>query len=314
MSRMLGAAQATLLVLPKWRGDESPTQPGFIVRARPLPVANAALLLEIAGVATSVVRPASPEEQTCSGAATSVTLLRPQLLEPSRSLRPLIDCPGGVLLGEARVKDRRVIVLSDPDLLSNHGLLRGQNAALALGVVELARQQGQNLVLDETLHGHEWVPSLWRELLRFPLLLAVIQVALILAVLLWAGMAHFGAPLSAATALAAGKTVLIDNTAALLRSAGHSGHTVGRYFDAGLQDVARALHAPAAATPAELRGWLTRVARARGVRIDLRGLEEQVDRVRGRKTTIAAPVLAAAARVHRWRKEMLGGAQQHPGR
>ena len=95
-----------------------------------------------------------------------------------------------------------------------------------------------------------------------------------------AGTSRFGAPVHTSLALAAGKGVLIDNTAFLMRAAGHSRHTLGRYWDAALAEVARALHAPAGASPAELREWLASAAGRRGVSIDPRFLAELVERER----------------------------------
>lgn len=315
MGVMLGSARTVLLVLPKWTGRESPAAPGWVGEVAPVPESVVANALLAAGVAAAVARPGHAGTERCRGTETGVAWTQAQLLSPtSEALRPLIACRGGLLLGEVQASpELRIVVLADPDVLSNHGLARGENARLALEIVERVRRPGQALVVDETLHGHERIPSLWRELFAFPLLPGVLQAALTLAALVWSGLGRFGAPLPAEAALAPGKGVLIENTASLLRSAGHSAYTLGRYFDATVQEVAGALHAPAAAPGGEPHGWLDAVGRRRRVSVDLGTLRGQVERVRRQEVEGAAAVVAAARRVHRWREEMLRGPERRPG-
>jgi hypothetical protein len=237
----------------------------------------------------------------------------PQFLAASASFQPLIRCgSGGVLLTEVvRGDGRRLLVLSDPDLISNHGLGQGDNAAAALELLGRARRAGQAIVLDETLHGHERIPSLWRELFAFPLLPAVLQGALALGALVWSGLARFGTPVPTPLGLGSGRAVLIDNTASLLRSAGYSAHTLGRYLDAAMEDVGRVLHAPAG-RPAEQRAWLSRIGRFRGVRVELTRLQAEVEATRQADRPSAAAIVSAARRIHRWKQEMLLGPQNRP--
>ena len=165
-------------------------------------------------------------------------------------------------------------------------------------------------MVDETLHGHGRVPSVWRELFAFPFLPAVAQAALTFGVLVWSGLGRFGSPLSADLALAPGKGVLIENTAFLLRSAGHSAFTLGRYYEAALAEVGRALHAPPTVKVRDLQAWLSAAGRRRGVRVELSALEAQVARVSDQQLGPAA-VLRAARRIHRWKEEMLRGPHDH---
>jgi hypothetical protein len=314
LARMLTEARTALLVLPKWTGSEDPARPGWIGEASALPAMDVRRVLSAAGVAARLVRETGTGSERCEGLESPVTLPRPQLLAPTTErLKPLVSCPGGLLLGIEEREGLRLFVLSDPDLLANHGLGRGANAQAAGAIVALARAGEKALVLDETLHGHERVPALWRELFTFPLLPAVVQAALAALALLLAGLGRFGAPVEAGLGIAPGKGVLIENTAFLLRSAGHSGHTLGRYFDATVAEVARAVHAPPGAGPSEIRELLAAAARRRRVSVDLRTLEEQVERVR-RQEAAEAAVVSTARRVFRLREEMLRGPQDHPGR
>jgi hypothetical protein len=315
LAAMLGRARTTLLVLPKWWGDADPGRPGWVTAVRPVDEALIQRALAAAAVPATVTHLADPLDR-CDGSDAIVAWPHPQLLAPtSDGLRPIVTCRGGVLLGEVvRPGGQRLLVLSDPDVIANHALGSGDHARLALDLLGHARRDGQTVVVDETLHGHERPPVLWRELFAFPLLPAVLQGLLALLAFVCSGLGRFGAPLTAPPALGSGKSLLIDNTAELLRRAGHSAHTLDRYMEAALADVARALHAPAALSGAPLRRWLAGVGRRRGAHIDVDRLEAQVARAQRSPHLSSAAVLAAAQRIHRWKEEMLRGPQDHPGR
>lgn len=315
LQQMLRSARHTLLVLPKWEGHEDRDHRGWLDRARLVPPTAISLALKDSGIPAGYALPSGDGVQQCDGAPANPTLRRPQLLRATGDgLTPLIACANGWLLAELEdAQGGRLLVLSDPDVLANHGLGDGDNATVAWAILGYARQPGQAVVLDETLHGHERVPSLWRELFTFPLAVASVQGALVVAFLVWAGLARFGAPLPVPVALSAGKGVLIENTAALLRLGGHSAYTLGRYLESLKYEVARTLHAPAGLAPPELRERLRRLGRRRRVTEDLGALEASVSRLREEKAPAPAAVLAVARRVHRWRQEMLGGPERAGG-
>lgn len=310
LQQMVRAAQSTLVVLPKWQGHEDPAHAGWLDRTGPVPPAEVAAVLKAAGIPAVAYLADGSGVQACDGAGASPTLDRPQLLRPQdgdATLRPLVTCGGGWLLAEREdEEDGSVVrVLSDPDLLANHGLADGDNALVAWAVLDHARSGGQTVVLDETMHGHEHVPSLFRELFTFPLAPVTFQAVLALGFLVWSGATRFGAPLPPRPVLEAGKGVLVDNTAALLRTGGHSAYTLGRYLDSLTQEVARVLHAESAGTAGEVRSRLRRIGKRRRVTEDLAALESAVARLRGEKSPAPTAVLAVARRVHRWREEML---------
>lgn len=308
LQQMLRSARRTLLVLPKWQGHEDRAHAGWLDRAELVPPTAIARALQDANVPAGYALPSGEGVQSCEGVPANPTLQRPQLLRPNgdAGLKPLITCANGWLLAEQEdALGGRLLVLSDPDVLSNHGLGDADNATVAWSVLGYARLPDQAVVLDETLHGHERVPSLWRELFTFPLAAATVQGALVVAFLVWAGLGRFGAPLPPPAALSAGKGVLVENTAALLRLGGHSAYTLGRYLESLKYEVARTLHAPAGLAPADLRDRLRALGRRRRVTEDLAALETSVARLREEKAPAPAAVLAVARRVHRWRQEML---------
>jgi hypothetical protein len=315
LQSMLSMARTALVVLPKWQGQPDPEREGWVATVEPVGDEVIRRALAAAGVPASVAHSADPLDR-CRGTEAVIAWARPQLLVPSTDdLRPLISCRDGLLLAETvRPDGRRLLVLSDPDVIANHGLGDADHARLALEILAHARRPGQTVVVDETLHGHERPPVLWRELFTFPLLPPVLHGALALLAFVWSGLGRFGAPLPPPPALGSGKSLLIENTASLLHGAGHSAHALGRYLDGAMAQVARALHAPATLAPARLHAWLQGAGRRRGARVDLARLEAQVERVRESPRPSAAAILAAAQRIHRWKQEMLLGPQDDPGR
>jgi hypothetical protein len=320
LTRMLAFAHEVLVVLPKRTGYPDPDKRAWINEAALVPEEQVKDVLAALHLDAELVRPA--QAQTFHGQGDfpdGVALTQPQLLRfpEDAELEPLVESEAGVLAARVTLNGTDVIVVADPDLIANHGLGDGENAALALRAVdELLSEGGKEVVLDETLHGHVSTPSLWRELFEFPLSLATATVLFALALLLWAAMGRFGKPLPPERALGAGKGFLIDNTAELTRYGGHAAHALERYLHAAVQEVARASHAPAHLGPAELREWLLRAAHARKVESDLVALEREVAEVAAappKAPRLAARALATAGRIHRWRQEMTDGSAG-PGR
>ena len=91
-----------------------------------------------------------------------------QLMHGDR-LQPLIGDADGMLLGELTDRNRKIWVLSDPDVISNHGLARAGNAALAVAMIKRLRSGSGSVVFDETVHGFISEPASPLLLLfRFP--------------------------------------------------------------------------------------------------------------------------------------------------
>jgi len=326
LGHMLEAARHAVLVLPKRAGYPDPQKRAWIDESELRPQSDASDVLAAAGITGNLVRPDHSQSFTSplgEGLPSAPELHNPQVVAygEGQSVFPLVESEAGVLVARVHILDdpddeegRDLIVIADPDLIANHGLGDGDNAAIALAALEKVRPAGAVVVVDETMHGHVATPSLWRELFSFPLSLATTTVLMALVLLLWSAMGRFGKPLPPERALAAGKRSLIDNTAELTRYGGHAAHALERYLHATVQDVARASHAPAHLGPAELREWLLRAARARHVGLDLVALEREVAEIAGpaaKGPRLAARALATAGRIHRWRQEMTNGSAGH---
>jgi hypothetical protein len=304
------SAPQLLVVLPKRNAFPDPVRPRFAGATQLLPLPDVQAVLDGLEIAGAVVRPAR-SVSTWQGALPAPTLDQPQLVT-SADLVPLLSTDEGMLAGELVQGGARTIVLADPDVLETHGLAKGENAALVVALLERLGAGELPVVVDETLHGFDQQPSLARELLRFPLVLATLSALFAAALLAWAAFVSFGRPVRPEPALAPGKLFLVESTAGLLRHGGHFGDAAAAYLRAAKDEVIHRLRPPG--EPGEPYAWLARVADARGRAGALRALEERVRRLGARRAGGEEEAVRAAQAIHRWREEMTDGAHGDPRR
>ncbi|MEM9270464.1 MAG: hypothetical protein AAGA78_16205, partial [Pseudomonadota bacterium] len=152
----------------------------------------------------------------------------------------LIACPG---------QGQTVWMVSDPDLLNNHGLSLGQNASTAAALLPRLAQ-GQMILVDTSTsrlfatefeaHAREW-----SDLLRFfswPFSLIWGSLAALLALALWRAARRFGPVLpSPGTGDAAAREISIAAKARLLRASGDRAALVRAHMQTRLTEVSRAI-------------------------------------------------------------------------
>jgi len=303
-------AKTVLLVLPKWAGRASQRAPGWLDAVELLPEAVPRGIARDLAPSIDIVR--DPPLRSWSRNEIGVVPViadKPQLIKSSR-LRPVVASDSGMLVGELSSGTRRIWVLADPDVMENHGIAEPENAEFSVALIDALRAGDGNVVFDEVVHGLADQSSPLRLLFEFPFVLATIQGAIAVALLLWATMPRFGAPLAPPVALRSGKGSLIETTAKLLDRGRHRAVIIQRYVHAIVQDVARQLHAPPGLTQAELVEWLRRTARSRAVDIDCGALVSKAD---GLAEHGATGSLAALARdIFRWKREITDEAPGHP--
>lgn len=306
-----------VIVLPKWAaGDVRKDRPDWLSRVRLLPEER---VLELAG------RGADPnlregslgrvrDAQQCfatwpgeSRKAVQIEIETIQLLQPDEDLHPLVECAGGALVAQRYETNEspRIVLIADPDLLNNQGLDEGDNALVTYQVFK--RGLGaRGAVFDETIHGFTRTRGLLNEVLRFPLVLAVVQGLILLGVVLWAGIGRFGKPLPVSLGLAAGKEILIDNTAKLLANGGHAADGVVRYFRQETRAVAAHYFLPPDLPDGERVARLQKITNARGIKMHLGEIERTLHQLpQGRQGEEQA--VRYAGRLHDWRVEMTNG-------
>ena len=321
LMREAHASEAPLVVvLPKWRGMPNMENPGWIGGAELHPEASVEQVLENLGAdglkKIGIEREEGSGLRGCSAGWRSaasagivdyrVGLAPAQLLAPGPGLEPEVTCGKGLLIARHRAAGQpEIYLISDPDLLNNHGLDDGDNAVLVFDFLT-HRLGAKGLILDETIHGFRRAPGLLAEAFRFPLLLAVLQILVLAGVLLWAGMGRFGKPVPPPAGLGSGRQVLIDSTARLLTHGGHGAGSVARYFHQTLRALAAGLGMSSDAPDSEVLKRLQRISRDRRLGMDLHTLQQQVDNPPGGEVATEW-ALSIAQDIHRWRQEMTDG-------
>jgi hypothetical protein len=305
MSSLLNA-RTVLLILPKWTGVASSRHAGWIDSIISVPESTARRAAQVGGIEIVRIR-AAPVWTHNEIGRVPVFSNNVQLIKSSR-LRPVIGSDGGMLVGEQRSGARRLWVLADPDVIANYGLGSPANAEFSVALINALRGEDGNVVFDEMVHGFTAAgTSPLAILFQFPFVLVTVQGAAAVALLLWATMRRFGAPIAPPPPLQAGKRGLIETTANLFADARHRPIILQRYIREIVQDVGRQMHAPAGLGEGALVEWLRRVGRSRAVEADCGEILRRADELAatGRGGTGA---LAALARdIFRWKREVTDG-------
>jgi hypothetical protein len=274
--RAMLTAETVLLVLPKRMGKTDPHRPNWIGEDQLVPEDAARKVLQLADPVATLVR---------SSSANSWAIHSLQLIHSNR-LRPLLAAGDGILIGEWREHGRRLVVLSDPDLIANYSLARGDNSVIAVNLIDnLRAHRGGEVVFDEFVHGFS--PRAFHMLgilFQFPFVLVTLQLGLAAALAVWAATGRFGMPTPVPPPIEAGKRSLIEAGARLLDRWGKTGALAERYFEAMVRNAAAELRAPRGLDLAGLLAWFAQTGRS-------------------------APQSAQA--VYAWKKELTGGPGKH---
>ncbi len=306
--RTLLKANTILLVLPKWNGPPSEQKPGWLRDVGERSLAEPRWALNLVAPRAEVVRERAEVTWTTNALGLAPNPVSPIQLVRGAGLRPIIGAERGMLVGEIVDRNQRIWVLADPDIISNHGLAREGNAALAVALVQRLRTGSGIVVFDETVHGYTGrASSPFLLLFRFPFVVATAQGLIAVALLLWATLGRFGAPQSAPPPLSAGREGLLQNMAKLIEFTGHQQVMIRRYVQETVRDVARQLHAPRGLTGDAMIAWLQRVGRARGVEADCGALMRRADELRD-----PSSLVGLAREIHRWKGEILDRRSGHP--
>jgi hypothetical protein len=307
---VLKTARNTLVVLPKRWGLPGLLQQEHIESSGLLSLEEVQSLTEVLELGASVLRLEEGQQATgWSGEMlrdTQPELDALQLLD-APLLTPLIACEQGVLLGVWEDGGRRLYVLSDPDLFATHGLVRGQNASLALNILQKLRPRSGALIIDETLHGFVQRPSLWQALFRFPLVLASISFGLTLLLVLWSGMRRFGAARDPRPQKPGGALALVQTTAQALDASVHGSGALSRYLLMSMRELAQALRAPRVRSQAQLEEWLSKLEPSRGTKLRLQTLQDDLRLLSLERKAAPERIIELATKIHRWKREMLYG-------
>jgi len=306
-------AKTILLVLPKWIGLPSEQKPGWLSKAGEGPLGDARWALNLVAPRGEVVRERDSVIWTTNALEIAPSLDAPTQLVRGDRLRPIIGGMQGMLIGEISDRDHKIWVLADPDVIANHGIAKGSNAALAVAMIRNLASGDGGVVFDETVHGFVVrTASPFMLLFRFPFVVATAQVLIAAGLLLWATLGRFGAPQIVPPPLSAGREGLLQNMAKLVEFTGHQDVMVRRYVQETVRDVATQLHAPRELSGNGLIAWLQRVGLARGVTVDCEAVLLEAAEPGTARRRPAASLVRLARNIHQWRGEIIDGRARHP--
>ena len=304
LQRLMEGKRRVFVALPKWAPENAlPGPRGWIGEASLRPKSTAGKVARGVVVPASIKRPEVDRPWTDRLGFGKPTIEDDPQLVNSDALEALLARPDGILAGEMTDGDSQIIVLADPDVIANHGLHRGDNARLALGLIERLKPAPEATIhFDETLHGFAIVPSLARLLMAPPFLAATLLVLGSVAITVWRAAVGFGRPHASdepEPAFGSGHETLLRNAGRLLGAGDHAVYIADRYASISLEEAARRLHLAAQSRRVEadndvgVRGILEGIAKRRGVRARLPGEETRP--------------LAKARRYYDWIEEMFRG-------
>ncbi|MEP6017167.1 MAG: hypothetical protein ABJ251_01640 [Paracoccaceae bacterium] len=235
-----------LLVLPKWRSGMRLT--GL---AHPFLLAEQAKITDTLNdlIDTSDARLTSGQQPFLefSYKAHTATVYAAQMFTAS-GCTPVIGTARAMILGSCQLPGGEpVYVLSDPDLINNHGLALGDNAfAIRDFAAEIAGDQ--QIVIDYS-RGN-WLTRdtreiqrdrTWSDLMRFfapPFTLMWVGLAITVVLVLWRAAMRFGPLIKAPDVIGAGKMMAIGARARLMRLSNRDGALVADYGKARLAATA----------------------------------------------------------------------------
>jgi len=249
-----GRIVQTLYVLPKWRSG-----------VRLTGKAHPDLLLEQTAATRVLRKVTSPRIGRAwvhdaafsdfpvtleDGAERTARLYSAQVFE-GRGCEPLIGRADEMILGRCPADDGwddgHVLVLSDPDLLNNHGLRLGDNAALAkdlilplAGDATFMIDYSDRVWLVERFTGVARERS-WSDLLQYfayPFSVLWISGGILFGLVLWRASARFGPILRRKSGIDASKTVANQAAARLMRLTEQDGALLGDYANVRLSAIA----------------------------------------------------------------------------
>jgi len=299
----------TLIILPKWTTQAILEKPQWVNKSGMLAdnvvvrlvagLAQGASLANKAGTARNV--------KTLLGQAAppglpAVSLKHVEELRSIGGTRTVLNAlDHGPILGLVRRAGQPVYILSEPDLMNNHGLADADTARAAVAIVASLRRGDGPVRFDVTLNGMGRDPSLLHAAFEPPLLGAT-ACALLAALLIGLHAAsRFGAPLRAGRVFARGKTILAVNTAELLRIMGREGAMAQRYVHAARDLALIRLGARRFSAP-EQDELLAILERNNGLGIQFAELAREAVDVQGGNA-----LLRVAQRAYAWRREITRG-------
>lgn len=255
---------ATLVVLPKWVAGTAVSNVAH--ESALIPEANLHRLTRQLRLGALKVRRHGPRFASADLANGKVALFHAQLFDAAALpdvCTPDLTLPEGVLIATCQIPGSGLVthVLSDPDLMNNHGLTLADNAEILTALLKSwigddknrpAGEEGPRLYLDlagedlvtwydyeDEAQDYERDSTDFARFFQPPLTGLWAMLLIVLGVAFWRGALRFG-PLAAHNDATPeqSKTAAIASNARLLRIAGHDGRMAAEFVQASLHDLA----------------------------------------------------------------------------
>jgi len=285
-----------LVILPKWlsRAEEFSRW-----RERDMRLAGEAFpenVLDQLDISAEIVR-AAPATLTWRGEPINVAVAEELQLITSEQVSPIIFNRDGILFG--RVDGEALWVLSDPDILANHGIDVAGNARLALRILAAA-ERGDVTIFDATLNGFEVGANPIKTLLTPPMLGISLLTIGAVALLFWAAFSTFGPRRREVRDMQLGVLTLVDSTAGLFSMTGREGRLAHDYLRLTRQRLRRTLGLPRAMPDGAVTALLDRMAAERGLERRFSDFEAALSRPVSRRK-----LMAEARALHDWTEAII---------
>ncbi len=305
-----------LLVLPKWRGRPDQDHPGWIDDVEPVPSAIADATLNLVAKGGQVKRERWPGRWRGNKFSVDPAGDRESIVQlfTHPDAVPLIGDKGGILFGRIDRAHQQLFVLADPDIVNNHGIVKGENADLAVEIAYHMIGEYGYIYFDEVVHGRHarGGQSPLSLLVRFPFVVVTVLAALSGLLVVLAGYRRFGPPRQRRSGLGLeyGKELLLRNSARLLDQAGHQNAVLRRHIDLTLRQTAEALHAPPGLDRTALTEWLDRIAASRGAG-SCRTIIDRAAHHHEPRGAVSEELFDAVAALRVWQERVINGTGQH---
>ncbi|MBL4616611.1 MAG: hypothetical protein JKY46_02865 [Robiginitomaculum sp.] len=202
----------------------------------------------------------------------------------------------------AKIPDKEIYILSDPDLMSTVGAADILNPAAGIRIIEGLAGKDRTVLFDLTLHGFEENSSLLRTILMPPFLTATLSAVAAVGLMIWAAWFRFGPVSRGIRVFALGKTALAINSAALIQMAGRETAMISKFAELSKTLAAKDAGAPNGLGRDELNKFLRRTAHVSGTDIDYDALLQQTQS--GNLTNNEA--IKIARQLYQWRGDISG--------
>ena len=241
------------------------------------------------------------------------TLVNPQLIR-SDKIVPIVASEEGILIGSLDPNGAK-LVLADPDILSNAGIGRGENAKLAFAMLSLLMDGDSAVVIDETTHGFVRNPDILRAAFEYPFVIVTLQIIIFSAFLVWTTTQRFGAARKQPSTHRTSKTVLIQNMASLMQKGEHQPEVLEKHIEFTWRSMARKLRVPRNLDDVSTIAWLDDLGRKKGVHMLLETIRHRAKMLNGKRGEKASfldvvhekPLQQIILHLEQWEREMLDG-------